>query len=125
MTDNQPAPKPSAGAEFFSPGATNVKLIYGLYLAGFLVALTPLIGVIMAYINRGQAGGWVESHYTYIIRTFWIGLLYSLVCVVLSLLVIGVLLFVVVAIWAIVRCIRGLQWSTANQPVPDPQTWLI
>ena len=38
----------------------------------------------MAYINRGQAAGtWAESHYTYQIRTFWIGLLYSCISILL------------------------------------------
>ena len=33
----------------------------------------------------GRAGGYVESHYTWLIRTFWIGLLYSIIGAALSL----------------------------------------
>jgi uncharacterized membrane protein len=38
---------------------------------------------------------------------------------------IGFLLLIAVAIWAIVRCIKGLQWSAAGEPVPSPQTWIV
>lgn len=121
-----PAPRHDQGAaSFFSPGGSNVTAIYILYLAGILVAFTPLIGLVMAYVNRGQAEAWVESHYTYQIRTFWIGLLYTLICILLAFLAIGFLMMVLVAVWAIVRCVRGLQWSTSGRPVPDPQTWLF
>ena len=63
-----------------------MKLIYILYLVSITLGVTILIGLVIAYMNRGQATGtWAESHYTYQIRTFWIGLLYSLISVVLML----------------------------------------
>ncbi len=34
--------------------------------------------------NRGKVGGIYDSHYTYAIRTFWIGCLYSLISLVLT-----------------------------------------
>jgi uncharacterized membrane protein len=111
---------------FLSPGGDNAKLVYVLYLASFLVGITVLIGLVMAYLNRGEArGSWVETHYTYQIRTFWIGLLYSIIAVALMIVGIGFLLFIAVAIWAIVRCVKGLQWAAASQPVPRPESWMI
>ena len=111
---------------FLSPGPDNVKLIYILYLASVVVGITMLIGLVIAYLNRGAAAGtWVESHYTYQIRTFWIGLLYGLICVVLMIIGIGFLLIVAVLVWGVVRCIRGLQWSSSGQPVPNPNSWLV
>jgi uncharacterized membrane protein len=42
---------------------------------------------------------------------------------------IGFLLIVAVLIWGIARgiarCIRGLQWAAAGQPVPKPKTWFV
>jgi uncharacterized membrane protein len=115
-----------AVARYLVPGGDNAKLIYILYLASALVGVTALVGLVMAYLNRGQARGtWAESHYTYQIRTFWIGLLYALISALLMLVGIGFLLIIAVAIWAIVRCIRGLQWAAAGNPVPDPQTWIV
>jgi len=111
---------------YLSPGGDNVKLVYVLYLASVVVGITMLVGLVMAYMNRGHAAGtWVESHYTYQIRTFWIGLLYSVICIVLMIVGIGFLLIVAVLIWGVVRCVRGLQWTAAGQPVPNPQSWLV
>lgn len=113
-------------ARYLAPGGDNAKLIYILYLVSALVGVTALVGLVMAYLNRGQASGtWAESHYTYQIRTFWIGLLYALISALLMLVGIGFLLIIAVAIWAIVRCIRGLQWAAAGNAVPDPQTWIV
>lgn len=51
------------------------KIVYVLYLVGILFGLTTLIGVVMAYVNRGDAPEWLKTHYQYQIRTFWIGAL--------------------------------------------------
>jgi uncharacterized membrane protein len=121
--------RPSSGdtiARYLSPGGDNAKLVYVLYLASVVVGLTVIVGLVVAYINRGAARGtWVESHYTYQIRTFWIGLLYAFLSFLLMFVLIGFLLFIAVAIWAVVRCVRGLQWAAEGKPVPDPQTWLV
>src|SRR5882724_6510209 len=125
MSDGGPV-KSDVVTNYLAPGGDNVKLVYGLYLVSVVVGVTMLIGLVMAYINRGRvAGSWAESHYTYQIRTFWIGLLYSVISVVLMLVVIGFLLIFVVLIWVFARCIRGLQWAGAGQPVPQPKTWLV
>jgi uncharacterized membrane protein len=76
MSDANQSKSGDAVSRYLAPGGDNVKLVYGLYLVSVLVGLTLLVGLVMAYINRGQvAGTWAESHYTYQIRTFWIGLL--------------------------------------------------
>jgi uncharacterized membrane protein len=106
------------------PGPSNAQLIYILYFVGFIVGVTTIIGVIFAYINRGRAGGYVESHYTWLIRTFWIGVLYSLIGVLLSVVFIGVFVLFAALVWAIVRLIKGLQALNRNEPVADPLTWL-
>ena len=67
----------------------------------------------------------LDSHYTYLIRTFWIGVLYGLISFALSIVLIGFLLMFVVAIWVIVRCVKGLQAIARNEPVPNPETWMI
>jgi uncharacterized membrane protein len=113
-------------ARHVSPGADNVKLVYILYLASVLVGVTALVGLVLAYINRPQASGsWTESHYTYQIRTFWIGLLYVLISVILMAVLIGFFLILAVLVWAVLRCVKGLQWAAAGTPVPNPQTWMV
>jgi uncharacterized membrane protein len=126
MSDGDQVKSGDVVARYLAPGPDNVKLVYGLYLVSILVGLTILVGLVMAYVNRGQvAGSWVESHYTYQIRTFWIGLLYSLLSVLLMIIGIGFLLIFAVLIWGFVRCIKGLQWAGAGMPVPRPKSWIV
>lgn len=124
MSDPLSTPPP-APAGLLEPGADNAQLIYILYLVGFITGITVLIGLVLAYLNRGKAGGFVESHYTWLIRTFWIGLLYSLVGAVLSLALIGFLVLLATAVWAIVRLVKGLQALGRREAMPDPQSWWI
>ncbi len=126
MTDTNPPPaEPRQTDQWLEPGKTNVQIVYFLYIAGMFIPILPLVGLIMAYINRGKAGGWVDTHYTYLIRTFWIGLLYGVIATILLLLLIGFLLLVAVAVWIIVRCIIGLQAAGRGEPVKNPESWLI
>lgn len=111
--------------KWLEPGKTNIQVIYVLYLAGFAFAFTPLVGVVMAHINAGKAGGWVATHYTWAIRTFWIGLLYSVVSLVLALLLVGFLLMLATAVWFVVRCVIGLMAASRDEPIRNPESWLI
>ncbi|WP_176083712.1 hypothetical protein [Martelella sp. HB161492] len=116
--------KPSTNG-WFEPGRNNVLLVYILYLVSFALGITFLIGVVFAYINRPNARGWVESHYVWAIRTFWICLLYSFVSLLLTFVVIGVFGFIATAIWLIARVIIGLQKASASEPIAKPTSWLI
>ncbi|MDJ1006443.1 MAG: hypothetical protein QNJ13_01350 [Paracoccaceae bacterium] len=123
---NEPTPSGNdAVSGWLSPGPDNVKLVYFLYLASLVLGVSGLVGVVLAYVNRNKAGGWVETHYTYQIRTFWIGLLYVVIALALSLLLIGFLLMIAVAVWFIVRCVLGLQRAAQGQPVANPTSWLV
>jgi uncharacterized membrane protein len=126
MSDFQPQPaSPRQTDRWLEPGATNVQVIYILYLASFVLGITALVGLVLAYINRGKAGGWIESHYTYLIRTFWIALLYGFVSVILMLVLVGVLLAFATAVWVIVRCVIGLQTIGRGEPIKNPTSWWI
>jgi uncharacterized membrane protein len=103
-----------------------VKLVYVLYLVGLVTgSLTTLIGLVIAYINRGEAPQWLADHFTFQIRTFWIGLLYGVVSALLMAVGIGFLLLFAVVVWLIVRCVKGFQWAQRNQPPTDVETWLF
>jgi uncharacterized membrane protein len=97
--------------------------IYILYLASFLAGLTGLVGVVLAYVNRGTAPAWLETHFTYQIRTFWIGLLYTIIGFVTTLVIVGWLVLLATSVWLILRCAKGMSWLDRNEPVPDPYTW--
>lgn len=126
MSENNPQTTPPAsGGNWLEPGPGNVILIYILYLVGFVIGVTALVAIVLAHVNRGRSQAWVETHYTWAIRTFWIGLLYSLISTLLLVVGIGFLLYIVVAIWVIVRCVIGLQQVTREQPIKNPQSWIV
>jgi len=103
---------------------TQAHIVYYLYLASCVFGITAFIGVVMAYMNRDDADQpWMYSHYQFQIRTFWLGLLYSVISTILVFAVIGYLLFFVLLVWFVVRCIKGLKALERRQPVHDYGRW--
>lgn len=99
---------------------------YWLYIFSFLVGFFSVIAVIIAYVFRDDVrGSFFESHFTYQIRTFWIGLLYFAIGLVLSLVFIGYFIFIFTFIWLLVRAIKGLRTLSKNQPILNEKTWLF
>lgn len=102
------------------------KIIYFLYLASLVIGITGLVGLIMAYINKEPQSGEVAcNHYRYQIRTFWIGMLYGLVSLVLMLVVVGFVLVLFLYIWMIVRCVKGLKAAERGEPIENVTSWLF
>jgi len=113
-----PVPPPAATKD------DTPMIIYILYLGGFVFAPTSLVGVIMAYVNRDGAAPWAQTHYRFQIRTFWIGLLFVTVGIVTAFVLIGFPILLFNAIWIIVRCAKGIKYSSNSQPYPNVTTWL-
>lgn len=125
MPEQDPNVASGKAEGLLEPGVSNLQLIYILYLLGFIVGITPLVGLVVAYMNRGKSEAWIESHYTWAIRTFWIGLLYGLVAILLMILVIGFPLMIALAVWFIIRTIKGLQAVGRRQAIANPESWII
>ena len=107
-----------------SPANTNVAtIIYVLYLLALVSGITGIIGVVMAYMYKDGAPEWLRSHYELQIRTFWIGLLYAFIAGVLCAILVGFVLLFVVALWWIVRCVKGLKHLDQRTPYPDRLSW--
>ena len=103
----------------------NAKLVYILYLVGIVVGVTGIVGVVMAYINKDDAPDWLKSHYQFQIRTFWIGLLYFVVGILLTMVVIGIFILLFWCVWLIIRCVKGMKALDAKQPHPNPTGWMF
>jgi uncharacterized membrane protein len=99
-------------------------VIYILYLAHF-VPLAPIVGLVLAYIERARAPAWLQSHYLYQIRTFWIGLLYWVVSLALCVILVGIPLLLATWIWFVVRCALGLSRLMRSEPYPTPESWTV
>ena len=105
--------------------AGTAKVIYILYLIGIVVGITSIVGVIMAYVKKGDAPEWVQTHYRFQIRTFWIGLLYSVVGALTMVIIIGWFILLFVLVWLIIRCVKGMGWADKGQPVQNVESWMF
>lgn len=82
--------------------------VYALQAAGFLVAVTFIAGVIINYIKLTDVGGTLyESHFRWQIRTFWWGLLWTVVGAATVWLLVGFAILVAAGIWVIYRIVKG------------------
>ncbi|MGE6605253.1 DUF4870 family protein [Halomonas sp. NPDC076908] len=107
------------------PDTTMAMIIYALYLASFLVGFTSFIGVVMAYVYKGKGPAWLDEHYRYQIRTFWMGLVYGIVFSTLTLILIGYPLLLALAVWFIVRCVKGFKGLQEKRAPDNVDTWLF
>lgn len=116
-------------------------LVYGLHALGlalgafgaatvlgsFLFGWPSIIAVIINYVKRSEVRGtWLDSHFSWQIRTFWFALawalLVALVSLPLTLIVIGfgtwALGMFLLGVWAIYRIARGWLRLNGHQPMP-------
>lgn len=121
------AANPQTGFEINRP-----TVVAAIYLVGALTGgLIGIVGLVLAYVWKSDAHEpWEASHYSYLIRTFWIGLAASVICFVGLLVGFGsfgamVLLMFVSVIWVAVRSIMSLLNAQKPMPMPDPTTFLI
>lgn len=95
-----------------------VLIVYILYAVGLFIGLTGLIGVIIAHVKRGEvAGTWIESHYRWLIRTFWFALLWGFLSALTTGLIIGYLGLFVTYIWLIYRIMKGILRLSNEKPM--------
>ncbi|MDX5406781.1 MAG: hypothetical protein LPK11_07040 [Chromatiaceae bacterium] len=105
--------------------SSTAKLVYILYLVGLVFGITGIIGVIVAYVNKDDGPDWLQSHYRFQIRTFWMGFVYLLIGSVLSVILIGWFVILFWVVWLIIRSVKGLKQLGLAQPVQDEKTWMF
>jgi uncharacterized membrane protein len=105
---------------------TLAHVIYGLHafsvltgmlspamiVTAFLTGWPSIIGVILNYVKRSEVRGtWLDSHFSWQIRTFWFALLWLAIGGVLFITVVGipfaVVLWFATGVWVLYRIIRG------------------
>ena len=116
---------------------TLTHVIYGLHALSIVIGLLtsatvigsflggiPSIGaVILNYINRASVRGtYLDSHFSWQIRTFWFAFLWVLISVMLIFTIIGIVFavpaLIVVWVWIIYRVARGWLRLNAKEPMP-------
>lgn len=100
-----------------------VFIAYVTYAVGLLILFTSVVGVIMAYVKRDEAQGSIyASHIDYLIKTFWVSLVGTVLGTFTTLILIGWLILLVTAIWFIYRVVIGLIKLNEDKPV-STQGW--
>ncbi len=93
------------------------QIVWALYLGSFLAGVTLLIGIVLAYLWRGDAVGTpYESHFRRQITLFWWSLILSGIGVILALVGIGFLILVPLAIYFFVITCLGLMRAVDEKP---------
>jgi len=104
-------------------GAFGAATVVGSFVFGW----PSIIAVILNYVKRRDARGtWLESHYTWQIRTFWLALLWSAIVLIvgalLAVVLVGFAVWIVglfvLGVWAIYRIARGWLRLVDRRPVP-------
>ena len=112
---------------------------YALYLLAFATGVTAIAGLVIAYAQRAAAGPVMQSHYTFLIRTVWIGLavmiaggvicgvgaLLTVILIGFPILAAGSLLLAAGGIWFGVRAIVGLVYVSRGEAYPRPYAVLV
>ncbi len=93
-------------------------------IGAFLIGWPSLIAVVLNYVKRPDVRGtYLETHFSWQIRTFWFGLLWSGLCLgfIVVTLGVGILIawipLVVLTVWFIYRIVRGWLAVNAGRPM--------
>jgi uncharacterized membrane protein len=116
---------------------TLAHVIYGLHafsaltgllspamiVTAFLSGWPSIIAVILNYVKRSEVRGtWLDSHFSWQIRTFWFALLWLAIGAVLFVTVVGIpvafVLWFATGIWVLYRIIRGWLALSSQKVLP-------
>jgi len=153
MTDNQTTPATGSNPPAPAPNGITIQrptIVGILYLANLFTGFSVVVGVILAYIWRGEseAQEWEKTHYTYHIYTFWIGFALFVLTFVCWIAMIfgsiamqsgshqppplffivffgGFFVWLLAAAWFVARCVLSLIKANKQEPMPKPTTWLF
>jgi uncharacterized membrane protein len=94
-----------------------------LIVTAFLFGWPSIIAVILNYVKRSDVRGtWLDSHFSWQIRTFWYSLLWLVVGAVLFVTVVGIpvayVIWWVTGVWVLYRIIRGALALSSERPMP-------
>jgi len=109
-----------------------ISLVVGAFgaatvIGNFLFGWPSIIAVIINYVKRSEVRGtYLDSHFSWQIRTFWYALLWAIIVFVVSAVLLVVIIGIgtwivglfVLGIWAIYRIARG--WLTLRDGRPMP-----
>ena len=105
--------------------STTAKVIYILLMVSTMIGVTGLVAIIMAYVMQDDSPEWLQTHYRFQIRTFWIGLLYIVIGSFTFQIIIGYFILLFTVVWMLVRCAKGLKQLANKQAVKNLESWFF
>jgi uncharacterized membrane protein len=97
---------------------TITTVVYALQALSFLWGVTAIVGIVLSYVKRDDARGTIyESHFEWQIRTFWWGLLWSVIGVITIWFLIGFFVLFAAWIWMVYRVVKGWLKLTEDKTV--------
>ena len=99
------------------------KLVYALYLVGLVFGVTGIVGVVIAYLHKDEVPEWLQDHFRFQIRTFWIGGLYLILGLMLMVVLVGYLVILFWTVWLIIRCVKGMKALDEGRAPDDVSGW--
>ena len=97
------------------------QIVYALQAASFLTSsLTLFAGVVINYVRREDVtGSWLESHFRWQIKTFWLSLLGMVVGGLLTVVLIGWAVLAATMLWLIYRIVKGWLYLSERRPMKN------
>ena len=114
MTEPLPAPDDKLDSL-----KTLTAVIYGLYALSLIFGVTAIVAIVLNYIKKDDARGtWLESHFSWQIRTFWWSVVWLVVGGLTWIILIGWVVWGVAFVWFVYRIAKG--WLNLNDGKPMP-----
>lgn len=105
-------------------------LTYLLFALGPVTGVSSLFGLVISYLRLRETditGTLLESHFRWLIRTFWLGVGAILVSAILAGLlgpVIGSLALLATLVWYVYRVAKGWLALYDEKQISNPRTWI-
>jgi uncharacterized membrane protein len=98
---------------------TLTTVIYALYALSMFAGISAIVAIVLNYIKIDDARGtWLESHFSWQIRTFWWSVVWAVVGGLTVFILVGFVVWGVAFVWFVYRIAKG--WLNLNDGKPMP-----
>ena len=101
-----------------------------LFLMVLTFGMTGVLALLIASFREDDAPDWLKSHYAFQRRTFWLGVVPIIACLVAVTVlrtqgILSLALVLVPLIYLSGRCVTGFNHLLYNRPYPNPKSWTV
>jgi len=87
---------------------STLTITYVLFGSALVFGITAIVGVILAHIQKGKCSDPIlKSHYQWLIKTFWFGMLWSIIGYATIIIWVGFIVLFATWVWWIYRVVKG------------------